>query len=134
MLISVAFVLTFGIARASDDALPGALESARSLDDPRSQTLRLGRSEDGRPISAVRVGDSRGRRVLVIGCIHGTECAGIAVVDALERVRAHVDLWIVPDLNPDGYARGTRQNRGPLTANRCVQVDLLAVGIADHEQ
>jgi protein MpaA len=70
----------------------------------------LGRSEEGRPIVAVRVGDSGGKRVLVVGCIHGTECAGIAVARALERVRTRFDLWIVPDLNPDGYARGARQN------------------------
>jgi protein MpaA len=72
--------------------------------------LLLGRSEEGRPIVALRVGDRQGTRVLVVGCIHGTECAGIAVARALERVRANVDLWIVPNLNPDGYAAGTRQN------------------------
>jgi predicted deacylase len=71
---------------------------------------QLGRSEEGRPIVALRAGDPQGTRVLVFGCIHGTECAGIAVARALERAHAHVDLWIVPDLNPDGYARGTRQN------------------------
>jgi protein MpaA len=48
--------------------------------------------------------------VLVVGCIHGNEAAGIAVVRALERVHAGADLWIVPDLNPDGHTRGTRQN------------------------
>jgi protein MpaA len=74
------------------------------------QTLRLGRSQDGRPIVAVRVGNPHGPRVLVFGCIHGTECAGLAVVSALEQVRTGLDLWIVPNLNPDGYARGTRQN------------------------
>jgi len=71
---------------------------------------QLGRSEEGRPIVALRAGDPRGRRVLVFGCIHGTEYAGIAVARALEHAHGHVDLWIVPDLNPDGYARGTRQN------------------------
>src|SRR5439155_5012236 len=77
---------------------------------PVAQSLHLGRSQDGRPIVAVRAGDPAGRRVLVVGCIHGTECAGIAVAHALERVRTRLDLWIVPNLNPDGYARGTRQN------------------------
>jgi tetratricopeptide (TPR) repeat protein len=72
--------------------------------------LQLGRSEDGRPIVTVRAGDPQGTRVLVVGCIHGTECAGIAVARVLERVHARVDLWIVPNLNPDGYVRGTRQN------------------------
>jgi murein peptide amidase A len=75
-----------------------------------SERMRLGRSEGGRPIVALRAGDPHGTRVLVFGCIHGTECAGIAVARALERVGAGVDLWIVPNLNPDGYARGTRQD------------------------
>jgi murein peptide amidase A len=32
------------------------------------------------------------------------------VEGALERGHARVDLWVVPNLNPDGYAAGTRQN------------------------
>ena len=48
--------------------------------------------------------------MLVVGCIHGTECAGIAVARALEQVTTRLDLWIVPNLNPDGYARRVRQN------------------------
>jgi protein MpaA len=72
--------------------------------------LQLGRSYDGRPILAIRAGNPEGTRVLVVGCIHGSECAGIAVARALEHVHARIDLWIVPNLNPDGYAAGTRQN------------------------
>jgi murein peptide amidase A len=72
--------------------------------------LQLGRSQDGRPVVALRAGDPRGPRVLVVGCIHGTECSGIALARALAHVHRRVDLWIVPNLNPDGYARGTRQN------------------------
>jgi hypothetical protein len=68
----------------------------------------LGRSEDGRAIVALRVGDPSGPRVLVFGCIHGDERAGIAVAHALERVRTADDVWIVPNLNPDGAALGTR--------------------------
>lgn len=70
----------------------------------------LGRSEGGRRIVAVRAGDPHGAPVLVVGCIHGNEDAGIAIARALERRRAGADLWIVADLNPDGHARGTRQN------------------------
>jgi protein MpaA len=78
---------------------------------PRSpRSLLLGRSEQGRPIVALRVGDPHGTRVLVVGCIHGSEGAGSAVVRALERVRTRFDLWLVPNLNPDGFVRGTRQN------------------------
>jgi protein MpaA len=75
-----------------------------------SERMRLGRSYDGRPIVALRAGNPHGVRMLVFGCIHGTECAGIAVARALERVPTDADLWIVPNLNPDGFARGTRQN------------------------
>jgi protein MpaA len=75
-----------------------------------SGPVQLGRSEGDRPIVAVRAGDPHGTRVLVVGCIHGNEGAGIAVARALERTHTHADLWIVPDLNPDGYARGTRQD------------------------
>jgi protein MpaA len=32
------------------------------------------------------------------------------VARALERVHTKADLWVVPDLNPDGYARGVRQD------------------------
>ena len=70
----------------------------------------LGRSEQGRPIYAVRVGDPAGPRVLVFGCIHGNETAGIPIARALERVHTSDDVWIVPDLNPDGVARDTRQD------------------------
>jgi protein MpaA len=91
-------------------ALGGAFVSGGATSGLRPVRSLLGRSEDGRPIVAVRVGDPAGTRVLVFGCIHGTECAGIAVARALEGVQAPVDLWIVPNLNPDGYARGVRQN------------------------
>jgi protein MpaA len=70
----------------------------------------LGRSEGGRPIAIVRAGDPHGTRVLVVGCIHGNETAGIAIARALEHATTGADLWIVPDLNPDGVARDTRQD------------------------
>jgi len=81
--------------------------------------VTLGRSVRGTAIVALERGDPRSRRkVLVVGCIHGTECAGIAVARALERVRARIDLWIVPNLNPDGYAAHTRQNAHGVDLNR----------------
>ena len=79
----------------------------------------IGRSLDGRPIVVERVGDPHGPRVLVVGCIHGNESAGLAVVRALERMHPDVDLWIVPNLNPDGYAAGTRGNARGVDLNRC---------------
>jgi murein peptide amidase A len=78
----------------------------------------LGRSERGRPIVAFHTGNPQGTPVLVFGCIHGTECAGIAIARALERVHTGLDLWIVPNLNPDGYAIGQRQNGRGVDLNR----------------
>lgn len=77
----------------------------------------LGRSYDGRPIEAVHVGGD-GPKVLVVGCIHGNECEGLEVTRLLERAHAKADLWLVPNLNPDGYARGTRQNARGVDLNR----------------
>ena len=85
---------------------------------PAPAAVQLGRSQDGRPIVAFRVGDPTGPRIVVVGCIHGNECAGIPVAEALERTHPHADLWIVPDLNPDGHARGTRQNARGVDLNR----------------
>jgi protein MpaA len=79
----------------------------------------LGRSWQGRPIRAFEVGNPSGTRVLVVGCIHGNETAGIAVADALEhQAPRDLDLWIVPDLNPDGVAANTRQNAHGVDLNR----------------
>jgi murein peptide amidase A len=83
------------------------------------QTTLLGRSLQGRPITAVEVGDPAGRRVLVVGSVHGNEPAGIAVARRLERLSpAGVDLWIVRDLNPDGHIARTRGNARGVDLNR----------------
>jgi len=81
----------------------------------------LGYSVQHRPIVAVELGDPDSpRRVLMVGCIHGSEIAGIAIGAALARGSppARADLWIVADLNPDGVAAGTRQNAHGVDLNR----------------
>jgi murein peptide amidase A len=80
----------------------------------------LGRSTEGREIRAVRLGDPDSpRKALVVGAIHGNEVAGMRVTRAL---RGHepggVDLWVVDTINPDGVARGTRQNARGVDLNR----------------
>jgi murein peptide amidase A len=83
---------------------------------------RIGRSVQGRPIVVVRIGDPAApRKVLVVGCIHGDEGAGRAVVNRLRDGAAAppgVELLLVRDLNPDGRARGTRQNAHGVDLNR----------------
>jgi protein MpaA len=79
----------------------------------------LGRSVQGRSIVAYEVGDPTGIPVLVVGCIHGNEPAGIAVARYLVRnPPAGLDLWVVPVLNPDGRAHDTRGNAHGVDLNR----------------
>jgi protein MpaA len=81
----------------------------------------LGRSVQHRPIVAVEVRAAHPRAaVLVVGCIHGNEPAGIAIARAVRRAGAipGIDLWVIDDLNPDGVAAGTRQNAHGVDLNR----------------
>jgi len=81
----------------------------------------LGRSVRGRRIRAFRVGNPAApRRVLVVGCIHGTECAGVAITRRLLDLITPIatDLWVVQNLNPDGLALGVRQNARGVDLNR----------------
>jgi murein peptide amidase A len=78
---------------------------------------QLGRSYEGRPIQVLHVrGD--GARVLVIGCIHGDECEGMEVTRLLARSHPAADLWLVHQLNPDGYVARTRGNAHGADLNR----------------
>jgi protein MpaA len=81
----------------------------------------LGRSVDGRAIVAYELGDpSSVRKVLVVGCVHGNEPAGIVIANRLAELPppAGVDLWVVPSFNPDGEAANTRGNAHGVDLNR----------------
>jgi len=81
----------------------------------------VGRSALGRPIQLYRFGAPGAReRILVVGCIHGNECAGMAITKRLllSGVPPGMALWIVQNLNPDGLAGGHRQNGRGVDLNR----------------
>jgi protein MpaA len=101
-------------------ALLGAAAIATGGGHAVHQTTVIGRSVDGRAIHAVETGTRGEPRILVVGCIHGNECAGMAVIRALRRRTPprHADLWLVPTLNPDGRAAGTRQSAHGVDLNR----------------
>jgi len=89
--------------------------------------ITLGRSHDGRPIEAVRLGRADAPRlVILLGRQHPPEVSGAvameAFVDALAERAASlgdVQVIVVPLLNPDGTARGFwRANRGGIDLNR----------------
>ena len=73
---------------------------------------------------AERFGTVGGRRVLVIGVIHGNEDAGVQIVDELrERAQAGdgpdgIELWLVESMNPDGQAAQDRHNANQVDLNR----------------
>jgi protein MpaA len=95
----------------------------------RQSRVVLGHSGDGRPIVArARNGvptDSASPGgeplVLVFGCIHGDECAGMeAAKRSLELGCPPTGdgLVVVPNLNPDGLALGSRLNGRGVDLNR----------------
>ena len=99
----------------------GAVNATAGADAAVHRTVLLGRSVDGRPITAVETGDpDTQRKTLVVGCIHGNECAGVTIAERLARTRppAETDIWIVGDLNPDGARAGTRGNAHAVDLNR----------------
>lgn len=81
----------------------------------------IGRSVQGRPIVSVRGGAADpALEVVVFGCIHGDETAGMRVARRLIAAGAPrgVELRVVPTLNPDGVAAGTRGNAHGVDLNR----------------
>ena len=83
--------------------------------------LPLGHSVDGRTIRPVVLGSpTAAHRLLVVGCIHGNEPAGIAIVQRLiaTGAPAGTEIVAVTSVNPDGCRRGTRQNAHGVDLNR----------------
>ena len=133
MAVAVLIVLAVSaVALAVSEATePGAIKREQAV--PRSalthrrsratarQSITLGRSVGGRRISAVVLGPADDPApVLVVGCIHGNEPAGIAIADRIAhgRIPSRSSIWIVRDLNPDGLAADTRQNAHGVDLNR----------------
>jgi protein MpaA len=87
----------------------------------RARRLVIGRSVQDRPIRVIERGNlNHHRKVLVVGCIHGNECAGQAIIQRLKEIAApdDLDLMLIPNLNPDGKRAGTRQNARGVDLNR----------------
>jgi len=94
--------------------------------------LPAGHSVEGRAIEPIVLGSPAGpHRVLVVGCIHGTETAGEAVIRRLvaeRRLVTGAQIVVVPAVNPDGCARGTRGNAHGVDLNRNFPSNWSAVG------
>jgi murein peptide amidase A len=101
------------------EILLSALAFASS--SPSTSTNVVGHSTQGRAIRVHRLGDaSSANKVLVVGCIHGTETAGIAITRKLiqQDPPAGFDLWVINIVNPDGRRLHVRQNGRGVDLNR----------------
>ena len=104
--------------------------------DLSADRIGLGFSAGGRPIVAEQSGTPGGRRVLVIGVIHGDEDAGVAIVDELraEPVPDGVELWIVESMNPDGLTNQVRSNDNGVDLNRNFPYKWGPIGVLGDSQ
>ena len=108
-ILAAAMVVAGGLVAPSGTAAVGPGETV------------IGRSSQGRPIQAVRIGSPRARvKLLVVGAVHGNEPAGKQVVARLRRARPPrgTAIWLIEDANPDGSAVGSRHNAGGVDLNR----------------
>src|SRR4051794_38631777 len=100
--------------------LIGTALAAAGLAAAQPQALTVGHSVRARPIVAYERGDRSAPVTLVVGVTHGSEPAGLSVIRQLRTMPlpAGVHLWLVPTVNPDGLAAGTRQNAHGVDLNR----------------
>ncbi len=109
--------------------VPGALDLDQDF-------VGLGFSVEGRPIFAERYGTPGGRRVLVIGVIHGNEQDGLLIVDELRRreVPEGLELWLVESMNPDGVVVDDRHNANDVDLNRNFPYNWGPIGVPGDGQ
>jgi murein peptide amidase A len=115
-----------GLALAALAAGLAGQAGAEPVAGAASERQLIGRSTQGRPITAVQVGDPTGARVaLVVGVIHGDERAGLRIVRAIKRRAsaqasslAGTQLWAIQTVNPDGLRAHTRKNARGVDLNR----------------
>ena len=99
---------------------------------PTSETSVVGHSVADRPIKAHRLGNVQSpHKVLVVGCIHGNECAGRAVTHKLidRDPPGRFDLWVINTVNPDGRRLGVRQNGRGVDLNRNFGSQWIPIGV-----
>ena len=96
------------------------------------EEVELGRSTQGRPITALRIGDGP-RKVVLVGDTHGGPEANTyrLMLDVIAHFRTHpeevapsIQLYLIPTLNPDGLALETRFNANGVDLNRNMNTNL----------
>ncbi|HEY5942350.1 MAG TPA: M14 family zinc carboxypeptidase [Solirubrobacterales bacterium] len=110
---------TFAVRRLGDRFL-SFTETPRRPGNLLGRSGTIGRSREGKPIELHQVGDPRwSGELLVFGCIHGDEC-GASQVKPLTGgcPDPSADIFLVPNLDPDGAAAGSRLNGDGVDLNR----------------
>jgi murein tripeptide amidase MpaA len=122
---------TFTTAEAAEQYHSAASleEELRQLAQARpdiAELIEIGRSIEGRPILALRIGDRRGGvpKVLFMGCHHAREWIAVEVPfllakELIERAdEAPIagwltsgEIWVAPMVNPDGHEHSRAQER-----------------------
>ena len=122
---------TFATAEAAEQYHSAASleEELRQLAEAKpdiAQLIEIGRSIEGRPILALRIGDRRGGvpKVLFMGCHHAREWIAVEVPfllakELVERAdEAPIagwltsgEVWVAPMVNPDGHEHSRAQER-----------------------
>ena len=132
LLASVALAAGTTAAAAAASATSAAAGEAAVPDVSHAYSLEragevverrvIGTSVRGRDIVAYRKGNpDAARTVLVLGQMHGDEPAGTVTARYLRTqlpVDSDADVWIIPTMNPDGRAAGTRRNARGVDLNR----------------
>jgi protein MpaA len=115
LLVPLPLIVGLRAATAGEGSLVRPYERA-----PIVRRMVLGHSVQDRPVIAFRLGDPQSQtKILVVGCIHGNECAGTAIARSLiAEPPDDIDLWVIRNLNPDGFRAGTRQNGHGVDLNR----------------
>jgi protein MpaA len=117
----------------------GLLAFARTPRRPGNLLMRVntvGRSAEGRPIMLRQLGDPAiDGKVLVFGCIHGDECAARHIQPLTNGCPdPGTDIYLVPNLNPDGFDLGTRLNGRGVDLNRNFPTGWKRIGVRGDPQ
>lgn len=112
-------LLLIAVARSLPQA-SGGTPSPRQPGNLLEREALVGHSGEGRPIRLRQLGDPAiEASVLVFGCIHGDECGASGLVPTIYGCPdPYSNVYVVPNLNPDGAALGTRLNARGVDLNR----------------
>lgn len=103
----------------------GAVAGAGAAQSPQRPAVVehrvIGRTVQDRAIHAWRVGDPDSpRKVVVLAAMHGDERAPQQILRSIRDGRpvTGADVWLVPNVNPDGTATDSRKNARGVDLNR----------------